>query len=833
MATAERRTLSIEARLKDNLTKPIGTMERALTRFALSNVQGMKRLVGSVVSLRGAVTGLVGAYVGLQGINLVRKFGDEADALVKLARSSGDSVENLSELEAAFRLNGANGDAFTGTLRALTTAARGALQGNLQLVRSFTDLGISLQDLQTLSPSQILEKAASGLEEFNGEQQKALALSRLLPEQYQKLLPLLGDGVAKFQRDIQTVRNAGATITNEQARVAEALNDAFLKVEIAIGSVGRSLIEAFGPRTAALLERLAKNIAENRDEIVGIAETIGRGIVASVNLAIDAIIGLIGAIESIPGISLIKEDELRAQTREIERQLRIIEARKEFLATGKENLQSAGGNFVGATAAGDIISALGPGFQRITPAIEADQLLPKEEDLRKQLQAIQTTISKGLSGALKDVRAQLAEELNAATAAIGAPSTPEAAAGALGLPSPDQVGQYAAQVAQVMKGAAGSIQSVFRSSKEGAQDLGEGLDFIATKERERLQLLQQLGAFAADLIPVQDALAGIDQQLASLPFREAFERGVISAEELAQAVQFLNAQFERQRALLAELGPLATLDGGTQQLLGDLAELVPSLENVRNELLELDRVAKEQQLRKAFDAGVISAKQLADAIEYLKTKTDEAKGKSQELENSFTTGWERAFGGIKNQATNLATTAGEALGSIVGTGLDGLSTAFADVVTGTKDAEDAFKDFAIAFLRDVAKMAAQLLILGTLKIAFGLEDGGVVDNGAQRNLPMRKFARGGIAREPTLALFGEGHNAEAFVPLPDNRSIPVSFVGGGPGGGAQVMNINIQAMDSRDVSRALQENQQALRRIWQNQVETRTGVRQTIQRAAY
>lgn len=45
-------------------------------------------------------------------------------------------------------------------------------------------------------------------------------------------------------------------------------------------------------------------------------------------------------------------------------------------------------------------------------------------------------------------------------------------------------------------------------------------------------------------------------------------------------------------------------------------------------------------------------------------------------------------------------------------------------------------------------------------------------------VPLRRYARGGVATSPQLAVFGEGSRPEAYVPLPDGRSIPVSMKGG-------------------------------------------------------
>ncbi|MFN3231679.1 MAG: hypothetical protein ACE363_05915, partial [Alphaproteobacteria bacterium] len=60
-------------------------------------------------------------------------------------------------------------------------------------------------------------------------------------------------------------------------------------------------------------------------------------------------------------------------------------------------------------------------------------------------------------------------------------------------------------------------------------------------------------------------------------------------------------------------------------------------------------------------------------------------------------------------------------------------------------------------------------------------------------LPLKAYARGGIATGPQLALFGEGRRPEAYVPLPDGRRIPVAMQGMGRGlGGAGVtQNIHL------------------------------------------
>lgn len=68
-------------------------------------------------------------------------------------------------------------------------------------------------------------------------------------------------------------------------------------------------------------------------------------------------------------------------------------------------------------------------------------------------------------------------------------------------------------------------------------------------------------------------------------------------------------------------------------------------------------------------------------------------------------------------------------------------------------------------------------------------NGGIMTSNG--DIDLRKYASGGIATSPQLALFGEGSMPEAYVPLPDGRSIPVSFRGAGAGESVGGNNISI------------------------------------------
>jgi len=78
-------------------------------------------------------------------------------------------------------------------------------------------------------------------------------------------------------------------------------------------------------------------------------------------------------------------------------------------------------------------------------------------------------------------------------------------------------------------------------------------------------------------------------------------------------------------------------------------------------------------------------------------------------------------------------------------------------------------------------------IFGGIAKLFGFADGGIAKNGK----PLQTFARGGVSK--TAAIFGEA-GAEAAVPLPDGRRIPVDLrmpQMPAAGGGAQAVHVTV------------------------------------------
>ena len=128
----------------------------------------------------------------------------------------------------------------------------------------------------------------------------------------------------------------------------------------------------------------------------------------------------------------------------------------------------------------------------------------------------------------------------------------------------------------------------------------------------------------------------------------------------------------------------------------------------------------------------------------------------------------------------------------------GLAGAFESMITGAKNAKQAFADMARSMLAALAKILAQELAIRAIRFAIpglGFEDGGItpVQSLAKGGYtsPSRNYSRGGTARGPQSGYNAVLHGNEAVVPLPDNRSIPVTLNGAGGQNNNVVVNVSM------------------------------------------
>lgn len=308
-----------------------------------------------------------------------------------------------------------------------------------------------------------------------------------------------------------------------------------------------------------------------------------------------------------------------------------------------------------------------------------------------------------------------------------------------------------------------------RAELTASREYAEELRKIGELEKQRDEARSR-GISTADLDARIESAKQLAERLREVRTQEAFESYTQGLIDLLPREAEYNRQL-KEAALLAE-----NKSKGIESLT-EVQKL-----NLQIELLGLDTIA-------------LTNPALAEQIRLLREKAGALDAVNKQQEKTFGQQIQAQLQSYFNSIKDLGTAVGQSITEAL-RGLEDQLTAF--VTTGKAN----FADLARSILEDLARIAIRAAIiqpivrgLGSLFPGFQFANGGVMTGSGP--VPLKAYNRGGIARSPQLALFGEGSRPEAFVPLPDGRRIPVALQGGGGGGGNNIINVSVDAKGSQ------------------------------------
>ncbi len=333
----------------------------------------------------------------------------------------------------------------------------------------------------------------------------------------------------------------------------------------------------------------------------------------------------------------------------------------------------------------------------------------------------------------------------------------------------------------------------YNEGLKGAIDLAEDLN----KQIRDISLsTQDVGAD-----PVDQILNGFEKNLNAI--QDEQETLFKKADEFTNKT---GIEFQGLRNKIKELGAARTTEAAGVRDQG-LIDLLPSVKEYNDKIAEISRGKTELTELEKLNAQVnllqldilaATNPALAEHVRLLRERAGalDAATAKQKTDN------ESVGAGIKDRLQeyyNSIKDIGGAIGDAVVGSLKGLEdqlTAF--VTTGKAN----FNDLAASIIQDLSRIAIRAAIIkpiteaiGSLFPGFKFANGGIMTGDGP--MPLKKYASGGIANSPQLALYGEGSRPEAFVPLPDGRRIPVAMQGGG--GGSTNVTVNVDASGNASV----------------------------------
>lgn len=232
-----------------NLVVKLGLNSKGFTKGLQQSQQrlGMfsKKVVGGAIKL-GAVAGtaLAGALTGA-----VVQFAKYGDMLDKMSQRTGFTTNALSELGFAAEQSGTDIETLEKGIKGMQMQILNAERGLSTATDSLADLGLTVGDLEGLSPEDQFMKLAGAVADVQDPSKKAALALSIFGRAGQKLLPLLSAGSGAIEDLRQQARDLGISMSPEDAKAAAEFTDtwnSFKKVLMGIVyTVGGAVVPAF------------------------------------------------------------------------------------------------------------------------------------------------------------------------------------------------------------------------------------------------------------------------------------------------------------------------------------------------------------------------------------------------------------------------------------------------------------------------------------------------------------------------------------------------------------------------------------------------------------
>jgi len=874
-ANKRNKVISITMKGDDKLSPALRVAIRTVRAFrlaattSLNAVRRVAQLVGTAFKVMlgplGLVTTALSAFSGVALFRLIRSSGEAGDEVAKMSKRFGVAVETLSAYRLASELSGSSIESIARGLKTLAKNVNDFDQGMGEAKDTFEALGINVRtsDGHLRDLDSIMLDIADRFSRFDDETRKAAFAQELFGRAGADLVPLLEEGSDGIRALMHEARELGVVFTEEQAHIAEEYMDSLDRLKHSFAGVRNIVALELMPALTQGLNAFARFIASNRESIRSWAGEVARN-VARAALAIKAFGKLL--------IDLVRDPQQRETLGHV---LEILgdaglDMLKASLAAGVRTL----GGFIQAImkplvlAAGLLGQKIG---EQIWEGIKDPFTTSKSEhlaELESEIAAITRRLELGFMGQTialdasgrgeglispsqlqarlqelrteaKRLRMEIENELEASTRASRAFMGELFGEGARSImKGAGAIGEAAAQFGEDAKAALANVRSEL-------EKLGDASPLVKTLIDDLNAIDQQVSDLFGD---GPQRGSGMDTTTSSVreftfelnEMNPALEKsGGLFGNMIEQAIEFANRVNEAKETLsemrteaihtfeIANASGLFGRGGEMQLAIAEFnratAEIIRDKER---QIAELERLSRERLISEEELANhrVILEMTANAQIEALQREHNQ---RLRELNGSFFEGFTDESRRFLDTMSHEYANGAEAFASLFGTISSGFDSVADSIIENNGEIGDSFDDMGKQILKVLAKILAQQAALAVLG-GFGFTDstGGLIGSRGlfsflfekggimtpEGPLPLRRYDRGGIARSPQVALFGEGDRAEAYVPLPDGRHIPVRMQGGGD---VTIINNSwtIKALDGADVKSVLTRERDTVEEI--------------------
>lgn len=256
MKDVEKHAKVSAAAMKRNLVKSVQDTKKAFAGLR-SEVMGTARAITGLF----AANGLIGGAI----YGVAKSSANYADQAIKSAQATGMQTAAFTELAYAAKMGGVSQEGFATASSKLNKQVQEALGGNQKAAEAFFRAGVSLRDAngQIKTTEQLYGELADVFAAMpDGIGKSSLAMA-LFGETGTRLIPMLNAGRAGINALRLDAQRLGVSLSEKDAKNAEAFNDSFTNIGEAVRGVSLLIGKQLWPVLTKVHEAVSNWITIN------------------------------------------------------------------------------------------------------------------------------------------------------------------------------------------------------------------------------------------------------------------------------------------------------------------------------------------------------------------------------------------------------------------------------------------------------------------------------------------------------------------------------------------------------------------------------------------
>jgi phage-related protein len=248
---------------------------------------------GALVAVGAAGAAATTAFI--KGASSVAQYGDNID---KMSQKMGMSAQSYQEWDAVMQHSGTSMETMKASMKTLANAAETGSE-------AFTKLGISQEELASLSQEQLFERTISALQNVEDETERTYLAGKTLGRGATELGALLNTSAEDTQAMRDRVRELGGVMSDDAVKASAAYQDSLQDMQTAMSGISRGILSDMLPSMTKIMDGLTEIFAGNGDKGIGLVSKGISGLFGKINSAIPKFASIGGSIVKAVGKAIV------------------------------------------------------------------------------------------------------------------------------------------------------------------------------------------------------------------------------------------------------------------------------------------------------------------------------------------------------------------------------------------------------------------------------------------------------------------------------------------------------------------------------------------------